>query len=128
MVNILSGILSFLSEPVTQYLKNKNRKEELKSAIDQKQLDLVSQAQSYEQLWEIEQIRSGVHSWKDEYVTLVISIPAILSFVCPDIVLSGFKALEASPEWYQYTFLSVMLAAVGINVASKLKNKLKRFK
>lgn len=127
-MNIFSGVLSFLSEPVTQYLKNKSRKEELQSAIDQKQLELVSQAESYEHLWEIEQIRSGFHSWKDEYVTLVISIPAILSFVCPTTVLSGFKALEASPEWYQYTFLSVMLAAVGINMTSKLKNKLKRFK
>jgi hypothetical protein len=123
-MNPLFGpILELISTPITHWLDNKNRKQELKAAIDTKQIELVSNAQNNEALWEIEAVKAGNTSWKDEYVTFVISLPAVLCFVWPDVVYDGFHALERSPDWYQWTFLTVMLAAVGINVASKIKNK-----
>lgn len=117
---MISAILNFLSAPLTAYIKKTERKQELESAITEKKIELVSTAQNHKALWEIEAVKSGNNSWKDEYVTILFSIPAILCFIQPEIVEDGFKALEQSPDWYEYSFLTVMLAAVGVKMTSSL--------
>lgn len=125
-IPILSTVLNAVISPVNEYLKGKQRKEELHSAVVQRKIELISQTNSHKALWEIEQVRSGNTSWKDEYVTLLFSLPAILCFLNPEVVNQGFVALEASPEWYQYSFLTVMLAAVGVKMTSNLFKFFKR--
>jgi hypothetical protein len=56
-------------------------------------------------------------SWKDEYLTILLSIPFILCFVpgCAEYVGEGFKALkDNTPEWYQWAFLGVVVASFGL--------------
>lgn len=120
MVNILGAVLGFLSSPLTAYIKKTERKQELESAITEKRIELVSTAQNHKALWEIEAVKSGNNSWKDEYVTILFSLPAILCFIEPTTVEQGFIALDRSPDWYQYSFLTVMLAAVGVKMTSSL--------
>jgi len=127
-MSILTTVLGTISAPLTEYIKGKQRKEELQNAVTQRKIELVSTIQSHKALWELEQVKSGNTSWKDEYVTVLFSIPAILCFVNPDVVQEGFTVLQASPEWYQYSFLTVMLAAVGIKMTSGLFKLFKRSK
>lgn len=128
MLPIITTVLSAISAPLTEYVKGKQRKEELHSAVTQRRIELISQTNNHKALWEIEQVKSGNTSWKDEYVTLLFSLPAILCFLNPEVVNQGFVALEASPEWYQYSFLTVMLAAVGVKMTSNLFKYFKRSK
>ena len=76
--------------------------------------------------WDIEAIRSTQSSWKDEWITLLFSIPLILAF-CGDwgnqIVQAGFTALEAMPTWYQVSLGGIVSASIGLRSISKFYNK-----
>ena len=69
-----------------------------------------------EAYWEQTQAVNSKSSWKDEYWTIVLSIPLFLIWpkVTRDWVIDGFTALNAVPEWYLY-FLGVsILTSFGI--------------
>ena len=72
--------------------------------------------------WDIEAIRATQNSWKDEWITLLFSIPLILAF-CGDwgnaIVQAGFTALETMPTWYQYSLGGIVSASIGMRSVSK---------
>ena len=76
--------------------------------------------------WDIEAIRSTQSSWKDEWITLLFSIPLILAF-CGDwgnqIVQAGFSALEVMPTWYQVSLGGIVSASIGLRSISKFYNK-----
>ena len=76
--------------------------------------------------WDIEAIKATQNSWKDEWITLLFSIPLILAF-CGDwgneIVQRGFLALEVMPAWYQYSLGGIVSASIGIRSVSKFFGK-----
>ena len=76
--------------------------------------------------WDIEAIRATQNSWKDEWITLLFSIPLILAF-CGDwgnaIVQAGFAALEGMPKWYQYSHGGIVSASIGMRSVSKFFGK-----
>src|SRR6056300_1669029 len=55
--------------------------------------------------WDLEMARGSQNSWKDEWLTILFSIPLILAFIpgMEDIVSRGFQQLEQMPQWYQYS-------------------------
>ncbi len=64
--------------------------------------------------WENTSIRNA--GWKDEWFTILLSIPMILVFVpgMAPFVKEGFDALQAStPEWYQWAFLVAVSSSFG---------------
>jgi len=63
--------------------------------------------------------------WKDEYLTIVLSIPLIAGFI-PGLevyVLRGFSVLEQTPTWYQAAIGVMIAAAFGIKSFSKYMEK-----
>lgn len=71
--------------------------------------------------WEKIQAENGRHSWRDEYWTVILSIPCILVFF-PDMVphiKSGFAALEDMPEFYQYWLGVAILTSFGVRIAKR---------
>ena len=72
--------------------------------------------------WDIAAMNSTQNSWKDEWITLLFSIPLILAF-CGDwgneIVQAGFTALEVMPTWYQYSLGGIVSASIGMRSVSK---------
>lgn len=127
-VNIIGSLLKNITEPVVAYfntrqeLKSKERirKEELKDAIHQRQVDLIKEGLHADMNWEMEFAKQAQTSWKDEYTLIVVSIPAILAFVRtpwldgPALVGQGFQALAQTPIWYQTLLISLFMATVGI--------------
>jgi|TARA_R110000824_G_scaffold143245_2_gene310848 hypothetical protein len=76
--------------------------------------------------WDIEAIKATENSWKDEWITLLFSIPLILAFCGDwgnDIVQRGFIALETMPAWYQYSLGGIVSASIGIRSVSKFFGK-----
>ena len=67
---------------------------------------------------EIAQTNSST-SWKDEYLTLLISIPLIMCFIPGAVpyVREGFAVLDTMPTWYQYTFSVIVAASFGVRGA-----------
>ena len=56
------------------------------------------------------------HSWKDEYLVILMSIPVIMCFI-PGLdtqALKGFEVLKQTPEWYRWAFLGIIAASFGL--------------
>lgn len=78
--------------------------------------------------WENKAIDASANSWKDEFWTLVLSVPIFMigySIVVgdPEIVNrveQGFIALSGLPEWYQYLLFIAISSSFGIKGVSKL--------
>ena len=75
--------------------------------------------------WDIEMARSSASSWKDEWLTILFSIPLILAFIpgMEDVVANGFARLQEMPEWYQYSLGVIVAASFGVRSATKFFGK-----
>lgn len=72
--------------------------------------------------WERIMAEGSQNSFKDEWLVGLFSIPLVLSFCGEwgrDIVSNGFAALEAMPDWYQYTLGVIVAASFGVRSATK---------
>ena len=91
------------------------------SEADAKAKIMLSAATS-EADWERIMAQGSQQSWKDEWLTILFSIPLILSF-CGEwgrgVTEQGFGALEVMPDWYQYTLGVIVAASFGIRSATK---------
>ena len=82
---------------------------------------MVSRATS-EADWEKIMAQGSQDSWKDEWLTILFSIPLILVFTGDwgrGVVADGFVALQSMPEWYQYTLGVIVAASFGVRSATK---------
>ena len=110
----MGKILKIIGKLAFTFLKGKIAKGEAKAA----------NAASWEEL----AMQNSATSWKDEYLTLLISIPLIMCFI-PSLVpyvREGFAVLDTMPTWYQYTFSVIVAASFGVRGAIGLMNKAKK--
>jgi hypothetical protein len=75
--------------------------------------------------WDIAMAEGSKHSWKDEWLTILFSIPLILAFIpgMEEVVANGFQQLEAMPQWYQYSLGVIVAASFGVRSAAKFFGK-----
>ncbi len=75
--------------------------------------------------WEKTMASASGDSWKDEYLVLVLTIPAILVFIpgMEDIVQRGFHVLDSLPDWYQNALMIAISASFGIKGFTKFLRK-----
>ena len=76
--------------------------------------------------WEKIMAQGSQNSWKDEWLTILFSIPLIRVFTGDwgrVVVANGFTALETMPDWYQYTLGVIVAASFGVRSATKLFGK-----
>ena len=76
--------------------------------------------------WERIMAQGSQTSWKDEWLTILFSIPLILAF-CGEwgrgVVADGFAALETMPAYYQYTLGVIVSASFAVRSATKFFKK-----
>lgn len=91
------------------WIKGKQKRSQAKAEAE---AAVMVQAAGSAAEWEALQARASVNSWKDEYWTLVLSVPAILCFfpATVEAVEAGFTALGNMPEYYRY-FLGLSIGA-----------------
>ena len=77
--------------------------------------------------WDIEAIKGSKNSWKDEWLTILFSIPLSLAFIpgMEAVVTNGFDQLSRMPEWYQYSLGVIVAASFGVRSAAKVFGKSK---
>jgi len=75
--------------------------------------------------WDLEMAKGSTSSWKDEWLTILFSIPLILAFIpgMEEVVANGFAQLQAMPEWYQYSLGVIVAASFGVRSATKFFGK-----
>ena len=123
MIQALIGPISGL---VSSWMDKKTEEQRGKSAIAKAKAEaeaqvMVSAATSTAE-WERLMAKGSQSSWKDEWLTILFSIPLVLAF-CGDwgrqVVAEGFAALEAMPDYYQYTLGVIVSASFGVIAATK---------
>jgi hypothetical protein len=55
-------------------------------------------------------------SWKDEYLTILLSVPLILAFLpsTQEAVLKGFETLDKTPQWYMMLVTGIVAGVFGL--------------
>ena len=111
MWNLLVGL-------ITTYLGNRAEKTKAKHEREIKQI-------TGEQEWDISQSNNAGSSWKDEWFTIVLSVPMIGAFV-PSVVPyieEGFRVLDSMPDYYKGFLGAAVAASFGIKALSNWGNK-----
>ena len=119
ITNIVGGIVQGKMEQKAAETKAKVAKAEAQAQI------MLSQATS-EADWEKVMAEGSRDSWKDEWLTILFSVPLVLAFCGEwgrDIVTDGFSALNAMPDYYRYTLGAIVSASFGIRGATKFFGK-----
>ena len=87
----------------------------LSKAKTEATIALMANKQAADVAWENLSITNS--GWKDEWFTILLSIPMVMCFI-PGLdvyVEAGFNALNAStPEWYQWAFLVAVGSSFGV--------------
>jgi len=98
------------------YLKNKA---EEKQAVHERKLEVIK----HEANWDNIQASNSGTSFKDEWFTLLFSVPLVMAFI-PEmvpIVSAGFDVLEGMPDWYKAFLGAAVAASFGIRTLAKWK-------
>lgn len=107
------------------WLKGKQRLKEVRVESEAKvlvaraeaEVRRLDRAQDAEINWDHSAVSQMNGSWKDEYLTLLLSAPMILAFLGPwgrQAAEDGFAAIATAPEWYKVAFMASIAASFGI--------------
>lgn len=95
------------------------RKAEEKQAQHERKLEVIK----HEANWDNIQATNSGTSFKDEWFTLLFSVPLVMAFV-PEmvpVVRDGFAVLEGMPDWYKAFLGAAVAASFGIRTLAKWK-------
>ena len=118
-MSLLTSLITPVANIATGIIKNRG---EIAQAKHQAKMSQIQNDAD----WESKMADASAHSWKDEWLTILFSIPLILSFCGEwgrEIVSNGFQALEAMPQYYQYTLGVIVSASFGTRAATKFFGK-----
>ena len=127
MLNLLIGPIADLAGTwLNGKVEEKKAQAQTKVAKAQAEAIVMQKKATGEIDWDLEMAKGSANSWKDEWLTILFSIPLILAF-CGEwgrqIVDEGFTALQAMPQYYQYTLGVIVSASFGTRAATKFFGK-----
>ena len=118
---LIKPLLGVASEAIGGYMETKKAKAKQKLVKIEAETEIVKQQIKGEIDWDVEAIKGSKESWKDEYLTILFSIPLLLCFLpfTVEYVERGFAALAMTPDWYKYTLGVIVSASFGIKGAGQ---------
>ena len=127
MLNLLIGPIAELAGTwLKGSVETSKAKTDAKGAQAKAEAIVMQKKATGEIDWDLKMADASASSWKDEWLTIIFSVPLVLSF-CGDwgrqIVDDGFAALTNMPDWYQYTLGVIVAASFGVRSASKFFGK-----
>jgi hypothetical protein len=126
MLNLLIGpVANLASTWLNGKVEEKKAQSATKVAMAQAEAVVMQKKATGEIDWDLEMAKGSQSSWKDEWLTILFSIPLILAFVpgMEEVVANGFARLNEMPEWYQYSLGVIVAASFGVRSATKFFGK-----
>ena len=125
---LLSAILNPLGAIASSWLEGRNEKiranTKVKVAQAEAEATVMQKKATGEIDWDVAQAKASETSWKDEWLTVVFTLPLILLlFGEEERVNNFFLALSNCPEWYQYLLGTIVAASFGFRGAAKFIGK-----
>lgn len=111
---LVSGAVSLVST----WLVNKKEKQK---AIHEKTIEVIHTASSWEEL----QAKNAESSWKDEWFSIVLSIPLLGAFFPPAVpfINEGFLVLASMPDFYKLFLGAAVASSFGVKALTKWGSK-----
>ena len=119
---LIKPLLGVASDAIGGYVETRKAKAEQKLTAIKAETEIKKKQIAGEIDWDVEAIKGSKDSWKDEYLTILFSIPLLLCFLpfTVEYVERGFAALAMTPDWYKYTLGVIVSASFGIRGAKLL--------
>jgi len=127
-LNFIPAIIEHLSTMGTAYMKRKQVIAEGRVNVEiaraTAEAEVMIEKLRAETVWENSMADASRTSWKDEFWTIVLSIPLILAFIPGAIpyLEDGFNVLALMPQWYGIAVGAAISAAFGRNVIQHFTN------
>jgi len=130
LLALIPALFNGLANIGVKYMERKQieaqGKVDIAHARVQGEIDLKKTQMQGDQQYDFAVAEQMETSWKDEWLTILLSIPAVLCFIPggAKYVAAGFDALKDTPEWYQWAFLGMIIASFGLkSIVRPLLNK-----
>lgn len=108
MIPFLMPILSLVAKPIVGWFTHKQ--------------EMAKAKQAAEIRWAAEMATASGKSWKDEYLTIVWTLPIVLAMFGFTTPLERLLViLQQIPEWYTYLLLVITLASFGLSATGRWK-------
>jgi hypothetical protein len=124
MLGLITSLGGSIIDGVSGYFKTKQEIKKVKVEAEKKILVAEAEAKvarlakEAEQDFDLDKIamQNMEKSWKDELILVIFMIPLVMSFIpgMQEHVEAGFKALEGTPEWYQYIIIGMIVVIYGM--------------
>lgn len=126
--SVITSALSGIVSPIANVFTKRN---ENKTKIAQQNIERIMNAEDKLAEWENIVARGGNGSWKDEYVTIIITFPVPVLWLCvffavatnnpalAEAATQATKAVQVLVPNYGELLITVCLAAVGIRMLKK---------
>ena len=136
LASIFEPIINIVKEPINEWQKRKTLEVEIKDKDKERQHELnikkidvanelAKQGIQIEADWDTNAQQDMKTSWKDEYLTILFSVPLILSFIpsTQEAILNGFETLNKTPDWYMMLVMGIVAAVFGLRwlISRKIK-------
>tara|TARA_R110002050_G_scaffold36370_3_gene91130 strand:- start:166 stop:540 length:375 start_codon:yes stop_codon:yes gene_type:complete len=124
-VSIFASVIGPVADLGKTWLEGKVAKTKAKAEAEA--AVMINQSKSAAD-WETAMARASNTSWKDEWITILFSIPLVLAFIPSAVpyVREGFAVLATMPDWYQYGLSVIIAASFGVRGAIGIMNKVKK--
>lgn len=127
VLGTLAPAASWVGERLSKWQNDKDRlaaaKLEAETARYNAERDLAAWKAKSDVEWDLEWAKQAGTSWRDEYLTVLFTLPLILLFLpwTREFALEGFNALKVfhpdAPTWFMAGNATVVAAAFGIKQA-----------
>lgn len=149
LASLIPGALKGIWNLGSQWLENRRKISEVKGDLEAKKVELSSQLEiaklqatvaktEQDGVWENTQATNSNNSWKDEFWTLILSLPMILVTVSPLIdmfmdpepyqkgaliqaAMTSLAAFDKFPDWYVLLISVAVGAAFGVRVWDRFR-------
>ena len=136
LASIFEPIINIVKEPINEWQKRKTLEVEIKDKDKERQHELnikkidvanelAKQGIQIEADWDTNAQQDMKTSWKDEYLTILFSVPLILAFIpaTQESILKGFETLNKTPDWYMMLVMGIVAAVFGLRwlIGRKIK-------
>ena len=123
--SLINPIASVVGSFVESRIEKQRGKTKVAVAKAEAEAEVYKQTSLQEGNWDKIMAEGSRQSLKDEWLTILFSVPLILAFIpgAEGIVESGFRQLEMMPTWYQYSLGVIVAASFGVRSATKFFGK-----
>jgi hypothetical protein len=121
-MNWITNIFKPISDVVNKWQDGRQKKSEridrIKEAECLGRIAVINKYVDGDNNADLEAMRQMQYSWKDEYLTIVFTLPFLYSFF--DVIIKGgttetaWKAVALAPDWYQWCLTGIVMATFGL--------------